>query len=55
VVLAAERLSTKHVSSTLGISFKTVESHRRNLMHKLGLCSTADLVREAVRNGLIQP
>jgi DNA-binding NarL/FixJ family response regulator len=55
IVLVAERLGTKQVSSALGISFKTVESHRRNITHKLGLCSTADLVREAVRNGLIQP
>jgi len=55
VVLAADRFGTKQVSNTLGTSFKTVESHRRIIMHKLGLCSTADLVREAVRNGLIQP
>jgi two-component system nitrate/nitrite response regulator NarL len=55
VVLVAERFGTRQISSTLGISFKIVESHRRNVMHKLGLCSTADLVRHALRNGLIQP
>jgi DNA-binding NarL/FixJ family response regulator len=55
VILAAERFGNRQVSNTLGTSFKTVESHRRIIMHKLGLCSTADLVREAVRNGLIQP
>jgi DNA-binding NarL/FixJ family response regulator len=55
IVLAAERLGTKQVDSTLGTSFKIVESHRRNIMYKLGLCSIADLVRYAVRNGLIQP
>jgi DNA-binding NarL/FixJ family response regulator len=54
-VLVAERLGNNQAASTAGISFKTVESHRRNVMHKLGLYSTADLVRYAVRNGLIQP
>jgi DNA-binding NarL/FixJ family response regulator len=54
VVLVAEGLGNKQVAATLGISAKTVESHRRNIMHKLGLRSTADLVRYAVRNGLIQ-
>jgi len=55
VVLVAEGLGNKQVAAALGISAKTVESHRRNIMHKLGLRSTADLVRYAVRNGLIQP
>ena len=55
VVLVAERIGTRQLATTLGTSVKTVESHRRNIMHKLGLCSTADLVRYAVRNGLIQP
>ena len=55
VVLVSEGLGNKQVATTLGISVKTVESHRRNIMHKLGLRSTADLVRYAVRDGLIQP
>jgi DNA-binding NarL/FixJ family response regulator len=55
VVLVAERLGAKQAATTRGISVKTVESYRRNIMHKLGLCSTADLVHYAVRNGLIQP
>jgi DNA-binding NarL/FixJ family response regulator len=54
-VLVSEGLGNKQVAASLGISPKTVESHRRNVMHKLGLRSTADLVRYAVRNGLIQP
>src|ERR1017187_1444889 len=54
VVLAAERLGNKQVATTVGISVKTVESQCRNIMHKLGLCSTAELARHAVRNGLIQ-
>jgi DNA-binding NarL/FixJ family response regulator len=55
VVLVSEGLGNKQVAATLGISAKTVESHRRNVMHKLDLRSTADLVRYAVRNGLIRP
>lgn len=54
VVLVAEGLSNKQVGTTLGISVKTVESHRRNIMRKLGLKSSADLVRYAVRDGLVQ-
>ena len=55
VVLVAERIGKRQVATTLGTSASTVDSHRRNFMHKLGLYSTADLVRYAVRNGLIQP
>jgi DNA-binding NarL/FixJ family response regulator len=55
VVLVAERIGNKQVANTLSTSVSTVESHRRNILHKLGLYSTADLVRYAVRNGLIQP
>ena len=54
VVLVAEGLGNKQVGATLGISVKTVESHRRNIMRKLGLKSSADLVRYAVRDGLVQ-
>jgi DNA-binding NarL/FixJ family response regulator len=54
VVLVAEGLGNKQVGATLGISVKTVESHRRNIMHKLGLKSSADLVRYAVRDGLVR-
>ena len=55
VILVAEGHSNKGVGDALNISAKTVESHRRNVMHKLGLKSTAELVRYAVRYGLIQP
>jgi DNA-binding NarL/FixJ family response regulator len=54
VVLVAEGHGNKQVATTLGISVKTVESHRRNIMNKLGLKSSADLVRYAVRDGLVQ-
>jgi len=55
VVLVAQGHSNKDIAAALNISAKTVESHRRNVMHKLGLKSTAELVRYAVRDGLIQP
>jgi DNA-binding NarL/FixJ family response regulator len=55
VQLLAEGRSNKHVAAVLGISAKTVETHRATVMRKLGLGSIADLVRYAVRNGLIEP
>ncbi|WP_262984920.1 LuxR C-terminal-related transcriptional regulator [Sphingomonas daechungensis] len=41
------------MASGLRISVKTVETHRTNVMQKLCLRTTADLVRYAVRNGII--
>lgn len=38
----------------LGLSEATVQTHRRNLMHKLGVSSSAKLVREAIRLGLVR-
>ena len=38
----------------LGLSAATVQTHRRNIMHKLGVASSAKLVREAIRLGMIQ-
>jgi DNA-binding NarL/FixJ family response regulator len=52
--LVAEGKSTKAIASSLGISIKTVESHRANVMRKLHLRSSAEAVRYAVRNGLVQ-
>jgi DNA-binding NarL/FixJ family response regulator len=55
VQLVAEGLSNKKVSRRLELSIKTVETHRGAAMRKAGLASTADLVRYAVRNHLVQP
>ncbi len=55
VQLIAEGKATKEVADLLGISFKTAETHRTNLMRKLRLHSTADLVRYAIRNQIVQP
>lgn len=54
VVMVAQGHSSKAIAAALSISAKTVESHRRNIMHKLGLKSAAELVRYAVRNNLVQ-
>lgn len=53
--LVGEGKSTKEVAKQLGLSVKTVESHRARLMRKLDLHQTAGLVRYAIRHGLIQP
>jgi two-component system response regulator NreC len=51
----AEGKTNKEVSQQLGMSVKTVESHRRNVMTKLNIHETAGLVRHAIKIGLIQP
>jgi len=55
VKLIAEGHSNKAVGSVMGLSIKTVETHRATAMRKLGLSSTADLVRYAIRMKLILP
>jgi DNA-binding NarL/FixJ family response regulator len=52
--LLAEGRSNRAVSVLLGISVKTVETHRAAIMKKLGIGSIAELVRYAVRNSVIQ-
>ena len=51
--LLAEGKTNKEVAAALGIGLKTVETHRMNLMAKLGLHSVVDLVRYAIRNGIV--
>ena len=51
--LLAEGLSSKEVAEKLFISPKTVENHRANIMSKLGLHSTIELIRYAAKLGLI--
>jgi len=50
--LIAEGLTTKQVASKLGLSVKTVETHRRQVMEKTNANSVADLVRYAIREGI---
>ncbi len=51
----AEGLSTKETAARLEIGTRTVETHRANLMRKLGVHSVAQLVRVAIREGLVGP
>lgn len=55
VQLIAEGKINKQIAGKLDISVKTVETHRSSAMHKLKLRTTADLVRYAIRNNLIEP
>lgn len=51
--LIADSHSSRQIARQLGVSTRTVNSHRARLMGKLGVCKTASLVRFAVREGLI--
>ena len=51
--LAAEGHSGSEIASRLSINPRTVETHRANLMRKLGLQTQTDLVRYALRRGII--
>ncbi len=53
--LVAEGKTTKEIAASLSVSVKTADSHRSNIMHKLNMHSVADLVRYAIRRGLVQP
>jgi two-component system response regulator NreC len=50
----AEGSSNDEIASSLVISPKTVERHRENIMRKLNLHSRAELVRYAIRKGIIK-
>jgi DNA-binding NarL/FixJ family response regulator len=54
VQLLAEGKSTKEVACHLDLSVKTAETHRSNIMRKLGLHSVSELVLYAVRNNIVQ-
>ena len=51
--LAAEGHTNAEIAARLGISPRTVETHRANLMHKLGIHTQTDLVRYALRRGIV--
>jgi DNA-binding NarL/FixJ family response regulator len=52
--LLAENKSNKDIAKALGISVRTVETHRRSVMQKLDANSIVQLVHYAIRNGIVQ-
>ena len=50
--LLAEGRNTKQIAAALSVSAKTIETHRRRIMKKLGLHSVAELTKYAIREGL---
>jgi DNA-binding NarL/FixJ family response regulator len=55
VKLIAEAFTNRQIAETLSLSEKTVESHRSNLLAKLGMRDRVELVRYAIRRGLVEP
>ena len=53
--LIAEGNSSREIAEMIGLSCKTVETHRANLMEKLGIHKVTGLVRFAIRAGLVAP
>ncbi len=55
VKLVAEANTSREIAQMLHLSEKTVENHRANAMKKLGMKDRVELVRYAIRQGLIEP
>jgi DNA-binding CsgD family transcriptional regulator len=55
LALIADGHTSREIAEMLVISPRTVERHRENLRHKLGLRNRVDLTRYAIRAGLIAP
>jgi len=55
VKLIAEAHTNAQIAETLHVSEKTVESHRGNVLRKLGMRDRVELVRYAIRRGLVEP
>jgi len=53
IQLIAEGMSTKEIAVELGISVKTAQTHRANLMEKVGVHKASGLVRYAIREGIV--
>lgn len=51
----AEGMTSKEIADKLGTSLKTIETHRQNIFRKLELGNAAQLVRYAIREGLVRP
>jgi two-component system response regulator NreC len=54
VCLVAEGLSSREIAEQLHLGVKTVETHRANIMEKIGVHNTVDLIKYAIREGIIR-
>lgn len=54
VKLIAEGYTNKEIATALNVALKTVETRRAVVMKKLGLSSSADMLRYAIRNRLVE-
>ena len=54
VKLIAEGLTTKDIAEKLFLSFHTISTHRKNIFRKAGITNSSELVRYAVRRGLVE-
>ena len=55
LILVAEGRRTKEIAELLNLSPRSVETYRSRLMKKLGCASTAELIRYAIREGIVAP
>jgi DNA-binding NarL/FixJ family response regulator len=55
VKLIAEAFTNRQIAETLKLSEKTIESHRANVFAKLGMRDRVEIVRYAIRRGLVEP
>jgi DNA-binding NarL/FixJ family response regulator len=53
--MLANGMSNKQIAPAIGLSIRTVESHRNHIMHKMKFESFSDLMRFAIRNHLVEP
>ena len=51
--LVADGLSSREIADELGLSIKTVDTHRANIREKLGIHSSAKLIKYAIREGIV--
>ena len=54
LTLFSEGMNNKEIGEKLGISIRTVESHKNHIVRKLGLKSTVEMVKVAIRNKIIE-
>jgi DNA-binding NarL/FixJ family response regulator len=54
ILLCSEGLLYKEIADRLGISFHTVNTHKKNIFQKLGINNTMEMVRYALKNGIIR-